>query len=203
MAQAGAAGGVLKDSGRTTGSGRRVRTSPQLQVAARCASLAPAWAERQVTRPGSAAGPAGGTRKAGVGTARRGPPLHPRGLRGRVGAFGAGRGRCSGAGGSPRQRADRRRSPLPPEPATQSGQIALWRTQGSRGPGVGCSSMCSRAESLGRKVSPSLTAGGCQAPHLLAPVLGTRAHSTAPRELAQRDDQGICEWRYCEEAAPC
>lgn len=60
MAQAGAAGGVLKDSGRTTGSGRRVRTSPQLQVTARCAQLAPAWAERQVTGPGSAAGPAAG-----------------------------------------------------------------------------------------------------------------------------------------------
>lgn len=59
VAQAGAAGGVLKDSGRTTRSGRRVRTSPQLQVAARCARLAPAWAERQVTSPGSAAGPAG------------------------------------------------------------------------------------------------------------------------------------------------
>lgn len=32
------------------------------------------------------------TRKAGVGTARRGPPLHPRGLRGRVVGFGAGPG---------------------------------------------------------------------------------------------------------------
>lgn len=50
---------MLKDSGRTTRSGRRVRTSPQIQVAARCARLAPAWAERQVTSPGSAAGPVG------------------------------------------------------------------------------------------------------------------------------------------------
>lgn len=49
---------------------------------------------------------------------------------------GPGRGRCGGAGGSPTQRADRR-SPLPPEPATRSGQIALWRTRGSRGAGVG------------------------------------------------------------------
>lgn len=128
-----------------------------------------------MTRPGSAAGPAGRTRPAGVGSARRGRPARAtRGSRSqswlgfRLRSPGGGDG-AVGQAGAPR------RPPLPPEPATQSGPIALWRTRGSRGAGVGCSCVCSRAGSPGRKVSPALTAGGCQAPHLWALVLGTRA----------------------------
>lgn len=170
MAQAGAAGGVLKTAAeRPTESGRRVGTSPQLQVAAlrgASGSHGPGLSAR-LTRPGSAAGPAGGTRPAGVGTARRGPPLQPGGSRWQSWCIGAGAGTQS-------------RAPTAARPCLRSPprrvDTLLCGAPGARGVRAwGCSCVCSRAESPGRKVSPALTAGGCQAPHLLAPVFGTRS----------------------------
>lgn len=81
------------------------------KVATRCASGSRgACAESgQVTRPGSAAGPAGGTRPAGVGTVRRGPLLQSGGLGRRVGegcGCGAGAEQGGGASGRATPRAD-------------------------------------------------------------------------------------------------